>query len=70
MTQENIHTVLAKRHDEDCLACRLVSGFGVLGIGIYLYNTSIKQKSSLSRNGILLLSLGKLSIHFCFFRSS
>jgi len=36
-------SIVAKRHVEDCWPCRLVSGFGVIGIGAYLYYTGKKK---------------------------
>lgn len=64
MPQDNNQTILSKRHDEDCLGCRLVSGFGVLGMGVYLFNTGQKQTTRFNRRAIILLSFGNL---FCFF---
>lgn len=49
---------LMSRSDEDCLACRLISGFGVIGIGIYLNSIASKQKTLWNKRGIQAVSLG------------
>lgn len=53
---------VSKRHDygEDCSSCRLVSGFGIMGISIYLLTAAKKQKTKTSQNFVYLLSLGKI----------
>lgn len=43
--------------DKDCLACRLVSGFGVVGMGYYIYHHSRNH----SKNSRLILSGVSLS---------
>lgn len=59
---QNSPSIVAKRHGDDCLPCRLVSGFGVIGIGVYLYSTGTKQSNKISRAVLHTLALGKTSM--------
>lgn len=56
------NSIVAKRHTygEDCLNCRLVSGFGIIGMGLYVFNAARNQKANLNRNFIYTISLGNL----------
>lgn len=60
MATETSTTIMAKRHSEDCLPCRLASGFGVIGIGGYLYFTGKKWSPGVSQKIVYLLSIGKM----------
>lgn len=64
MTEKN-ESFVAKRHSAnaagaDCTACRMVSGFGFIGMGIYVLTAAKKQKTIMSRNFVYLLSAGKV----------
>lgn len=60
-TQES--SVVAKRFD-DCLPCRLISGFGVIGIGLYLSHQGRKQTGKFSKYALLGLATGKIALFF------
>lgn len=62
MSNDVSPSIVSKRHTEDCLPCRLVSGFGVVGIGLYLYNTGRKYPNGINRSLIYGLSIGKENI--------
>lgn len=53
-------SLVAKRHTygEDCMNCRLVSGFGIIGMGIYVFTAAKRQKVNLNRNFIYAFSFG------------
>lgn len=51
------------QNSEDCLACRLTSGGGLIGAGIYVI-AQAKKFNSFSRRGITAIGTGKLS-GFC-----
>lgn len=53
----------SKRHDygEDCSSCRMVSGFGMIGMGIYVLTAAKKQKTQLNRNFVYFISVGKFN---------
>lgn len=53
-------SLVAKRHSygEDCSSCRLVSGLGIIGMGIYVLTAAKKQKTVISRNIIYCMSTG------------
>lgn len=53
-------SVVAQRHTygEDCSSCRLVSGLGIIGMGIYVLTAAKKQKTTFSRNFIYFISTG------------
>ncbi|XP_037945459.1 uncharacterized protein LOC119677944 isoform X2 [Teleopsis dalmanni] len=53
------------KKDIDCLPCRLVSGFGIIGIGTYLYTQANKRKG-FHKNIMVVISAGKC----CWVRSS
>lgn len=60
---------VAKRHTygEDCTSCRMVSGFGIIGMSIYVLTAAKKQKTNFSKNAIYCMSLGKRNFYFiCF----
>lgn len=44
--------------EEDCLGCRLVSGFGLFFIGAYLYRQSQRQSGTFSKITVVSLSAG------------
>lgn len=69
MASNNEKAVLSKRHDEDCLACRLVSGIGVIGIGAYSFTMANSQKTKFNKNAMILLSFGRISKQFSIFRN-
>lgn len=54
------NSVIAKRHTygEDCMNCRLVSGFGIIGMGIYVLTAAKRQKVNFNRNFIYTISFG------------
>lgn len=52
----NNNSIVEKRHD--CLGCRLVSGFGVIGIGFYIYSQAKYSKRSISRNSMYTIAAG------------
>lgn len=54
-------SIIAKRHTygEDCFNCRLVSGAGIIAMGIYVFTAAKKQKTAFNRNFIYCLSTGK-----------
>uniref|UniRef100_A0A336K0C6 CSON010681 protein n=1 Tax=Culicoides sonorensis TaxID=179676 RepID=A0A336K0C6_CULSO len=58
MTNESSSSVIAKRHEENCLGCRLVSGGGLLGISGYVYSQVKKQNSAFSKACLLTISTG------------
>lgn len=63
---EKIESFVAKRYSanvagEDCSACRMVSGFGLIGMGIYVLTAAKKQKTVMSRNFVYLMSAGKVN---------
>lgn len=64
MTEKN-ESFVAKRHSanaagEDCTACRMVSGFGLIGMGIYVLTAAKKQKTMMNRNFVYLISAGNV----------
>lgn len=50
---------LVRRHD-DCIPCRLVSGFGVIGMGVYLYSQAKHRPAGIGRNSIFVVSAGNI----------
>lgn len=54
MTNESVMT---KRHD--CMPCRLVSGFGVIGMGAYIYSQAKHRPAGIGRNIIFAVAAGK-----------
>lgn len=58
-------SLVSKRHDygEDCSSCRMISGFGLIGMGIYVLTAAKKQTTSLSRNFVYCVSLGEFKRH-------
>lgn len=52
-------SIVEKRHD-DCLGCRLVSGFGVIGIGIYIYSQAKHSPTKIARNSLYTIAAGKI----------
>lgn len=61
MEENGEKSFLAKRHQngEDCTSCRLVSGFGVIGMGIYVFLSARKHSTPFNRNCLYMISLGK-----------
>lgn len=62
MTNKENETFLSKRHGhyEDCTSCRIVSGSGLIGMGIYVFTSAKKQKTNTSKNIVYFMSIGKL----------
>lgn len=58
MSLGNWKEILLSKSDEDCLACRLISGFGVIGIGVYLNSIALTQKTAINKRGMQLIALG------------
>lgn len=58
MSFGNWKEILTSKSDEDCLACRLISSFGIIGIGFYLNSIALQQKTVLNKRGIQIISLG------------
>lgn len=58
---DNQRSIVSKRHDygEDCTSCRLVSGGGIIGMGIFVLSSAKQQKTPLNRNFGIIISLGK-----------
>lgn len=50
-------SVITKRHD--CMPCRLVSGFGVIGMGAYIYSQAKHRPAGIGRNIIFAVAAGK-----------
>lgn len=48
----------SKNKEHDCLSCRLVSSGGLALGSLLLYSQSTKQKTTINRIGILLVSAG------------
>jgi len=49
-------SIISKRHN-DCLPCRLASGFGVIGIGGYVYSQAKHRPAGIGRNLIVSTAL-------------
>ncbi|XP_037945458.1 uncharacterized protein LOC119677944 isoform X1 [Teleopsis dalmanni] len=49
------------KKDIDCLPCRLVSGFGIIGIGTYLYTQANKRKG-FHKNIMVVISAGAVGL--------
>lgn len=58
---ENQQSIVAKRHDygEDCMSCRLVSGGGIVGMGIFVLSAARQQKVTMNRNFGYCISIGE-----------
>jgi len=54
--QAETDSIIAKRHD-DCLSCRLLSGFGVIGIGGYIYSQAKHRPPGIGRGVIISTAL-------------
>lgn len=54
-------SILAKRHEENCFGCRIVSGGGLLGIAAYIASQAnrIKQNTAIYKACLLTISTGK-----------
>lgn len=50
-------SIMTKRY-EDCLPCRLVSGFGVIGMGAYIYSQAKHRPAGLGRSVIYVVAVG------------
>lgn len=50
-------SIVNKRH-ENCWSCRLVSGFGVVGMGIYIWSQAKHRPPGLAKNSIYTVSIG------------
>ncbi|XP_075145866.1 uncharacterized protein LOC142220565 [Haematobia irritans] len=46
---------------EDCLSCRLISGFGIIGMGAYIYYQG-KRRKPLERYAMNLMSTGAAAL--------
>ncbi|XP_073819429.1 uncharacterized protein [Musca autumnalis] len=44
---------------DDCLPCRLISGFGVMGMGAYIYHQAARRKP-VERNIMKIISVGAI----------
>ncbi|KAJ6635142.1 hypothetical protein Bhyg_13725 [Pseudolycoriella hygida] len=53
----NPDSIVSKRHSEDCLPCRLVSGSGVVGIGGYIYSQAKHRPPGAGKNLIVCTAL-------------
>ncbi|XP_037041259.1 uncharacterized protein LOC119077983 [Bradysia coprophila] len=54
--QDSSDSIISKRHN-DCLPCRLVSGFGIIGIGGYIYSQAKHRPAGVGRNLIISTAL-------------
>lgn len=52
-------SILRRRH-EDCLPCRLISGFGVIGMGAYIYSQAKHRAPGFGRNAVYAVAAGKV----------
>lgn len=61
MVLDNERGIVSKRHDygEDCMSCRLVSGGGIIGMGLFLLNTARHQSKPFNRNFGYCMSIGE-----------
>lgn len=59
MDNEKKNSIFSQRHKADCIPCRLVSGFGVIGIGIYLYSQAKYRPSKGGRFVLYTLAAGR-----------
>lgn len=51
--------------EQDCLPCRLVTGFGVVGIGLYIY-AQAKNRRKMEMYAIRTLAAGNLPYDLLF----
>lgn len=49
------------KKENDCLECRLISGFGVIAIGFYIYSQA-KRRSKIEANAIKIISGGAICL--------
>lgn len=47
---------------KDCFGCRIVSGVGVCGIGLYVAHHARNQSKAIQRNPMFLISAGVIGI--------
>ncbi|XP_031639807.1 uncharacterized protein LOC116351801 [Contarinia nasturtii] len=61
---DNSRSIVAQRYNygDDCSSCRLVSGVGIIGMGIYVLTAAKKQKTVFSRNFIYCVSAGVIGL--------
>lgn len=53
------------RHNKDCMACRIASGSGIIGLGIYLFVQSRKLLRKPVQRGIIgTMAAGENSLEF------
>lgn len=51
---------------KDCLACRLISGFGLIAMGAYIFSQS-KNRKKIEMNTMRLISGSKLTHTHCLY---
>lgn len=51
-------SIVAQRHTvkEDCLACRLISGGGLIGISVYTYSQARKHPKAFNKIGLMMVT--------------
>lgn len=60
MGESEGRSFVAQRYNygDDCTSCRLVSGFGLVGMGIYVLTAAKKQNTVFSRKFVYCISAG------------